>query len=435
MQDMTKGFGRFNSKTGETEFNINESMQIAQMAKLQGRSAEELRGEIMQRNKQNSVNRQLSEYANFNDEQKAMISNKAEYENGRWVVKMNNGESMDVSKLSANDLENLMPKGHEERMEALQKEGVGYLRDIVSYAKQTSGEEEREKGSYALELWDKLQDETRQRIENMHNAFIQEFETNTSLLSESISKATNAQKSYLGIYTANAETLKEGQSNFDEAAGKITDGLNNLAAVIEGAITRINGAYITDWTQGHTRYTSPNATPVTPVSKPTSSNVSRTIVPRGAYDGNADELPDGIVSAMGTPMFVSAKQVTPVRDGAAKMAKTDARDTALFAKNGGPFDKLFSGVLSRVNTIYEEVVDPMSVYGSTSNGNDSPSNISLNINGKLELTGENGQSINIIEELKRNPMFVRQITEMIVLQMNNNTHGGRNELFHNRFSS
>jgi hypothetical protein len=116
------------------------------------------------------------------------------------------------------------------------------------------------------------------------------------------------------------------------------------------------------------------------------------------------------------------------------MAKTDARDTALFAKNGGPFDKLFSGVLSRVNTIYEEVVDPMSVYGSTSNGNDSPSNISLNINGKLELTGENGQSINIIEELKRNPMFVRQITEMIVLQMNNNTHGGRNELFHNRFS-
>ena len=145
-------------------------------------------------------------------------------------------------------------------------------------------------------------------------------------------------------------------------------------------------------------------------------------------------IPDGMTSGGGTPMFVSAKQVIPVRDGAAKVAKTDARDTALFAKNGGPFDKLFSGVLSRVNTIYEEVVDPMSVYGSTSNGNDSPSNISLNINGKLELTGENGQSINIIEELKRNPMFVRQITEMIVLQMNNNTHGGRNELFHNRFS-
>ena len=81
-----------------------------------------------------------------------------------------------------------------------------------------------------------------------------------------------------------------------------------------------------------------------------------------------------------------------------------------------------------------DVPYPLSSDNTLSNDHISISDLNLNINGKLELTGENGQAINIIEEMKRNPMFVRQITEMVVLQMNNNTHGGRNELFHNRYS-
>jgi hypothetical protein len=97
---------------------------------------------------------------------------------------------------------------------------------------------------------------------------------------------------------------------------------------------------------------------------------------------------------------------------------------------------LNNGLLPQDNNTGYNVEAPYSLTADNGSFNEriDISDLNLNINGKLELTGENGQSINIIEELKRNPMFVRQITEMIVLQMNNNTHGGRNELFHNRFS-
>ena len=63
------------------------------------------------------------------------------------------------------------------------------------------------------------------------------------------------------------------------------------------------------------------------------------------------------------------------------------------------------------------------------------SGMNLSINGKIELTGQNGQSVDIMSMLQSDPMFIRKITEMIVLQMNNNANGGRNEMFHNRFSA
>ena len=62
------------------------------------------------------------------------------------------------------------------------------------------------------------------------------------------------------------------------------------------------------------------------------------------------------------------------------------------------------------------------------------SDMNININGKLMLEGQNGQSIDIMNEIRNNPMHIRRIAEMITLQFNNNSNGGRNELFHNRYA-
>lgn len=77
----------------------------------------------------------------------------------------------------------------------------------------------------------------------------------------------------------------------------------------------------------------------------------------------------------------------------------------------------------------------MSSGGKVSSSSASPSKMNLSINGKIELTGQNGQSVDILSVLRNNPMFVNKLTEMIVLQMNSNVHGGRVEPFHNRFAS
>ena len=77
----------------------------------------------------------------------------------------------------------------------------------------------------------------------------------------------------------------------------------------------------------------------------------------------------------------------------------------------------------------------MSSGGKASSSSVSSSKMNLSINGKIELTGQNGQSVDILSVLRNNPMFVNKLTEMIVLQMNSNVHGGRTEPFHNRFAS
>ena len=82
------------------------------------------------------------------------------------------------------------------------------------------------------------------------------------------------------------------------------------------------------------------------------------------------------------------------------------------------------------------------ITGATSNPfgntNMSPSHTSplkIEINGKLELVGQGGQSVDIMEMMRNNPLFVRQMTELIVEQITNNKFGGKSTLWPNRYSS
>ena len=67
--------------------------------------------------------------------------------------------------------------------------------------------------------------------------------------------------------------------------------------------------------------------------------------------------------------IISADKVEPVKDikdlhdGAVEYGRVDKNDTALFAKNGGPFDKLFNGVFGRIDDIYNNI------FNSSSNTN------------------------------------------------------------------
>ena len=567
MQDMTKGFGRFDAKTGETKFNINESMQIAQMAKLQGRSAEELRQEIMQRNKSEQVGRQLSSYQNFDDEQKALISNKAEYKDGRWVVKMKNGGPKDVSQLSESDLDELMPTDHNERME-------DYMKELIPLVERLGGETERENLDQGLESIENYWNEYADRLKKAQDSYEKNRDEYNKKIKENMELATTSFSNYMEIFKNGNEAVDDASEKIKVQANAIGDALAETVRIINDANAKIGINY------GGSRVSEPSKPTVTNVStrhdtapqyieKPSSNRVNAAPLdtinsyslqnwsksnggvntpyqynpdtglfntPWGNYTNmTPSRTGDALTSGDGKSMMVSAQNVTSVHDGTAQVVKTDPNDTALFAKSGGPFDKLFDGIFGRINTIYNEVInngdetinrlynsfvdEPVSLYGTsgkvshfdTKNGETkfgsslsqlaqisslregdyydilnsikykrnvydgsslvsnrfggdavrsastnsvsnvydgsslvsnrfggdaiaSPTEVQLTINGKIELAGQNGQSIDIMDTLRNNPMFVRQITEMIVLQMNNNTHGGRNELFHNRFS-
>ena len=52
-----------------------------------------------------------------------------------------------------------------------------------------------------------------------------------------------------------------------------------------------------------------------------------------------------------------------------------------------------------------------------------PSKIDVNINGTLKLKGDNGKAVDVVAEIKRNPDLMKQITEMVLKQMNTMQHG------------
>ena len=446
MQDMTKGFGRFDAKTGEVKFNINESMLIAQMAKNQQRSAEELRQEITQRIKATQIEKQISGYQQFDEDQKALIANNAEYKDGKWVVKMRDGNTKDVSQLSKTDLEELMPVDHNERME-------DYMKEVVTALNKLTGEEIREKTNLANATFDDYYKNYEERQQMAYESFEKKRDEYIEEIQLGMGKATKAFSDYIKIF-------EDGNQNVDAARAKIESQANNIASALANTAAIINKAnQRLGLSANGNRATTPITPTVTNISTPDASadvHTHQSGSTRANQYINVLPADDAITSGDGKPMLVSARQVTSVHDGTARVAKTDPDDTALFAKSGGPFDKLFDGIFGRVNTIYNHVVsnrfggdvrsastNPVSnVYDGSSLvsnrfGGDAkalPTEVQLTINGKIELTGQNGQTIDIMDTLKNNPMFVRQITEMIVLQMNNNTHGGRNEPFHNRFS-
>lgn len=232
MQDMTKGFGRFNEKTGETEFNINETMQINQLAKLQGRSAEELRKEIMDRNKRSRIENILN--PNFNEQQKALVGSKAHYnENGEWVVTMDNNEEKRVSELSASDLESLMPETHDEAVE-------DYMKKLLTAVEKLQGDKLYQQFDVMTEKWNEWLDEVDKRINESQKDYFLNRDENLNNISEGMKAVTASFANMKDIANKGNAAIDEATGKISEAANNIGDELSNVAMIISAAKEEMN---------------------------------------------------------------------------------------------------------------------------------------------------------------------------------------------------
>ena len=156
---------------------------------------------------------------------------------------------------------------------------------------------------------------------------------------------------------------------------------------------------------------------------------------------------DGAISAQGQPMAVAASSVTPIHDGSIQLAKTDPQDSAIFAKTGGPFDTLFNGVFAKINEVAEilpkamnyemptkDIVNTIKHTNSTTSTQNEKQSIDVNIHGDLRLNTD-GKSIDISKLIETDPIFIRKITDLILTQIDDNVHGGRqSKMFHTRAS-
>ena len=186
---------------------------------------------------------------------------------------------------------------------------------------------------------------------------------------------------------------------------------------------------------------------------------------------------DGIISFMtgntsdkgvspNKPITLAANKVTPIHDGTASFVKSDPKDSAIFAKVGGPFDTLFNGIFDKINQIYADTkggrtilnnnnsnvvpIEPIgksqfvsSDYGEPTvkedvsvqqlydkiGSNTTPQEISMKpvevrLSGSVRLEAS-GQSVDLMDMLNRNPMLIRQLSQMISDEVGKSINGGR----------
>ncbi|MBD5319861.1 MAG: hypothetical protein HDS07_03055 [Bacteroides sp.] len=485
-QDMLKGIGSFDPTTGNVDFNMTEQIQLEQFAKLNGQSVEDMMNQQRQRIKGERMANTLNNGVNWSDDEKSLITNKAQLVNGEWKVTMDNGVKKSVSQLNQEDLNHLKPENNEEKL-------VDYVYDIRDMMTKLTGAKQYATARLELDGYDQWYKEEQTRIKNVVTDFNTNYAKYLNEFKDKMSLATKAQQTMLDI-------MNQGNSNIDSASSEILQEGKNIASTLAQVNTLLQNSLnnMNDLIKGNNNDISTSkaqadtvkpvgADPINPIPE-NAENVTKgggMITYRERYTGRmkyqciADnagrnvqqniippslppDINDGTISSDGKPMSISASKITPINDG--EIATTSPQDHAIFAKMGGPFDKLFNGVFNKINAVYNnihsiqpeqsikylyrisEIVKQSNVQARplpylevmTNNSerrkdNQQPNDhinhneairiepITLNIN----LDGVLGRSKDFMEELTNNPMLLRSLTQLIGEAINKNINGGK----------
>lgn len=458
-QDMLKGIGSYDAKTGEVTFNMGEQIQMEQFAKYTGQSVQDLMNQQRQRIKGEKMDNSLNNGIKWSDDEKSLITNKAQLVNGDWKVTMDNGEQKSVSKLNKDDLNHLKPENNEEKL-------VDYVFDIRDMMTQLTGAKQGATAQLELDGYSQWYEEEKTRIQNVVTDFNTNYEKYLSEFKEKMGLATEAQKTMLDI-------MNQGNSNIDSASSEILQegrniakSLANVNTLIQTALGEINNRkdeYKPK--QGEIAYDHPNATtrlspydarfnltwqnpadgsqpsvasPKVQKAQQAAKEGDYTTAVQNAYIGRSSIM-DGVLDADGQSIAVGASKITPINDG--EIATTSPQDHAIFAKAGGPFDTLFNGIFAKINEIskvmpksmpYEFPEQPIKeLYKPLYNQQDKTRNVSnspikvepitLNIN----LDGALGKSKDFLEEITNNPMLIRSLSQLISESISKNINGGK----------
>lgn len=483
-QGMTKGMGTLNRETGETTFNGSENMMIAQIAKLQGRSVEEVKGEIIERNKRDTISNKMSpeQRRQFSDEEMDFIGSSAQYnrETGQFEVNVKQGNGtykpVSVNELSQEDLKNLMPEKHEERMEV-------YMQDVLTALQGVKGEEIAERANAAAATMETIIGEYAERTRVAHESYAQNRDKYIAEIINGSKLATISFKDFIGVFEQGDKDIQDAESKIQANGQKISDALSGIAEIINAAKQKIaegiNEKSVTGVDYKFNDYKDKyNAKRDTKSAKKRGEEWKRI-----ANDFSGIE--DGVVDAGDESSMIEAKHIVPINDGSLDYAKPDKSDIGMvFAKQGGPFDTLFNGIFDEIHITSNKIdtllygfekftqtyVKGLSIAGTTEihherrveadtdylaklydawsdpqeyakrtetisrNENNDNSNIpskkdvNVNINGRLMLDSGN-QSVDLMTLINTNPELVRKITEAVILQMSSNANGGKYEMF------
>lgn len=243
INEMTEGFGRLNSQTGEVDFSMSDNLQLRAIAEAYGMDPTELRNQATQKIKSQHIDQQLN--GNYTDEQKALIYNKAQLdpETKKWMVTMADGTKKDVNDIQDNEWVQLMPT--EEAIE----DHVSKIHDLLA---QTLGAQNYSNAVLADGTKDILSEEQKKRIDNSLTLVHENYETTSTLIKMGAEHATSSQKNANDALIASVGAVDEMfhimESSQKDAVKQLNEFNNKTGAVynalglVEAKLTGNDGA-------------------------------------------------------------------------------------------------------------------------------------------------------------------------------------------------
>jgi len=496
--DSVSDLGVVDRKTGEVDFRGTANMLIRQRAEAWGMNVEDLKDIRREQAKKAVVWGQMRG-STLTSKQKDLVANKAQRDEntGEWFVQTLQGERMNVNAVKASDLNNLKAENTAKNTEEYAQATMGFTEQIEASTKHIDSM----LGNLTLDNFGEMVDRTiaettdayTRNAESIVSAIVKNREQSQEKLEEMLSHLQNIDEQYKDAIL----TIKNKGQLTEEAKGrelrehfrsgvatpkeydllkenpKYREGLSieELKKIRQFDTRTISALW--DWHRDRnwvagvegdaaTRYRNKDAQEIRVEQKREAfndmqqaikdGNIGQAFLSSMAFGGGSGPgIYDGLVYGGGTPMSVHAANVTPIQDGSVKLARTDPQDTGLFAKSGGPFDKLFDGIFGRVNAIYDTISDPkaykrmlphasieqsiMRTWEVAKNGGSLNSassrnseSIDINLHGDIMLKTDNGMSFDISRQLETDPLLVRKISRLIAEHLSKSVNGGRGDL-------
>lgn len=413
IQDMLTGYGSFNKATGETTFSWNENQTLRAMAEQLNMPVEDLKDMARGARQKNYVKAQMGG-STLSAENQDAVANKAQYDQQtkRWYVNTLNGGKMDVSDVTNENMDQILSNNKEENAEKYAQSTLAAVEEIEITTK-----------TIASKLGAVTFDDFIKTTETANQQTLEAFTTNLPSISNAISTYRSESLAKQDKMLSEMETInvsikeafnkvaafekysEQRRKEMEDELGKIKKvKYNNQQKSIEeleyykNKYKNTTNPFWHAWYAGRIKESteliksgdkreslsgldeglsgwkaafSDFSNSLKSFIKPISSQIKNKDYIKEAdntIEITKDRFKDGVTSANGQPMAVSAANIMPIHDGGVKFAKTDPQDSALFAKIGGPFDKTVNGVFNRINKIYNLIdgdVLTNTKYGNT----------------------------------------------------------------------
>lgn len=194
MNGMLAGQG-YLKEDGSVGFGITSQQLMRQYAKSTGQDYKDVLNQARQQYKINAIQSSLNPSQKFNEDQQAMIANKAEYKDGQWRVKVgkdenNNDIFKNVNEITSQDVAEMGSDNSEKTIEEA-------VQGMLSTQERMEGVQNTIQARLMENEWTTLRETALQLIENVQTNFIDNYQTYHTELRDGLDTIKNTQGSFL----------------------------------------------------------------------------------------------------------------------------------------------------------------------------------------------------------------------------------------------